>query len=442
MAEQRARGRRTAAAMAGQGARGERTIAADAVPRWNPRFLATVATPDPALPILRLDQLRPREAAALRAAAAAVGARAAVGPLGALVAGTWEQQAALAAHLAGDDEEPGAAGGGLAAHGWPASRRAHAARRAGCRRGVRPPPAGRLGAALAATLAHQHGRTAPTDPSGGDDLGLGPAHLHHGHPEPLARLLFGRWSVGRGRRGRPGAGVRRGRRRPPRRRRRVDAARRAAHARGDRASPRAAGAARRPGGVPLPLSIDTYKAPVAAAALAAGAVIVNDATGLRGDPAIAAVAAAAGAALIVTHNRPAAASGGPLGATTPPWAIRTCSARCCTTCARSSPVPRRLVCPGQIVVDPGIGFGKTREQNLTLLARLGELRALGRPLLLGTSRKSVIGLTLGLPPDQREEGTAATVALGIRAGADVVRVHDVRSMALVARLSDAIVRQS
>jgi dihydropteroate synthase len=98
------------------------------------------------------------------------------------------------------------------------------------------------------------------------------------------------------------------------------------------------------------------------------------------------------------------------------------------------------VAPAQVLVDPGIGFGKTREQNLELLARLGELRALGRPLLLGTSRKSVIGLTLGLPPDQREEGTGATVALGIRAGANVVRVHDVRSMSLVARMADAIVR--
>jgi dihydropteroate synthase len=195
--------------------------------------------------------------------------------------------------------------------------------------------------------------------------------------------------------------------------------------------------------VPLPLSIDTYKAPVAAAALAAGAVIINDATGLRGDPAIAAVAAAAGAALIVTHNRPAVASRGPLG--THHAAVGYTDLlgevlhdlRVVVAHAEAAGVA-----PAQIVVDPGIGFGKTREQNLTLLARLGELRTLGRPLLLGTSRKSVIGLTLGLPPDQREEGTAATVALGIRAGADVVRVHDVRSMALVARLSDAIVRQS
>src|SRR4051794_10382145 len=121
-----------------------RAVAAEALLRWNPRFLATVATPEPALPILRLDPLRPPEAAALRAAAAAVGARVVVGPAGALVAGTWEEQAALAAHLAGAAAEAGAARGESAA---------------------RPPPAAsrRLGAALAATLAHQHG--APPAPT-------------------------------------------------------------------------------------------------------------------------------------------------------------------------------------------------------------------------------------------------------------------------------------
>jgi dihydropteroate synthase len=193
--------------------------------------------------------------------------------------------------------------------------------------------------------------------------------------------------------------------------------------------------------VPLPISVDTYKASVAAAALAAGACVVNDVTGLRGDPAIARVAAAHGAALVITHNRPASAARGPLGSHNPEVAyadllgevLRELRAAVAQTEAAGVP-------PAQIWIDPGIGFGKTREQNLELLARLAELRALGRPLLLGTSRKSVIGLTLGLPVDQRVEGTAATVALGIRAGADIVRVHDVRSMALVARLSDAIVR--
>ena len=93
-----------------------------------------------------------------------------------------------------------------------------------------------------------------------------------------------------------------------------------------------------------------------------------------------------------------------------------------------------------IIIDPGIGFGKTLEGNLELIRRLGELKALGRPILLGTSRKSMIGLVLNLPPDQRLEGTAATVALGIANGADIVRVHDVLQMVRVSRMTDAIVR--
>jgi len=93
-----------------------------------------------------------------------------------------------------------------------------------------------------------------------------------------------------------------------------------------------------------------------------------------------------------------------------------------------------------IIIDPGIGFGKTLEGNLEIIRRLGELKALGRPILLGTSRKSMIGLVLNLPPEQRLEGTAATVALGIAGGADMVRVHDVLQMARVSRMTDAIIR--
>jgi dihydropteroate synthase len=99
------------------------------------------------------------------------------------------------------------------------------------------------------------------------------------------------------------------------------------------------------------------------------------------------------------------------------------------------------VAPEQIILDPGIGFGKTVEQNLALLNRLDEIRALGFPVLLGPSRKSFIGYTLNLPPDQRIEGTAATVAVGITRGADIIRVHDVESMLRVARMTDAIVRK-
>jgi len=93
-----------------------------------------------------------------------------------------------------------------------------------------------------------------------------------------------------------------------------------------------------------------------------------------------------------------------------------------------------------IIVDPGVGFGKTLEQNLELVRRLDELKALGRPVLLGTSRKSMIGLVLELPPEQRLEGTAASVAIGIAKGADIIRVHDVKEMMRVCRMSDAIVR--
>jgi dihydropteroate synthase len=95
-----------------------------------------------------------------------------------------------------------------------------------------------------------------------------------------------------------------------------------------------------------------------------------------------------------------------------------------------------------IILDPGIGFGKTVKQNLELLDRVGEIRALGYPVLLGPSRKSFIGYTLDLPPESRVEGTAATVAVGITRGSDIIRVHDVREMVRVARMTDAIVRRS
>jgi dihydropteroate synthase len=103
-------------------------------------------------------------------------------------------------------------------------------------------------------------------------------------------------------------------------------------------------------------------------------------------------------------------------------------------------VTRDGVSAEQIIVDPGIGFGKTAEQNLEVLHRVGELQSLGRPILVGPSRKSFIGITLDLPPEERLEGTAATVALAIDRGVDIVRVHDVKEMARVARMTDAVVR--
>ena len=95
----------------------------------------------------------------------------------------------------------------------------------------------------------------------------------------------------------------------------------------------------------------------------------------------------------------------------------------------------------RIILDPGIGFGKTREHNLELIDRLDQIRDIGYPVLLGPSRKSFIGFTLDLPPDQRVEGTAATIAIGIDRGADIIRVHDVKEMARVAKMTDAIVRK-
>ena len=94
----------------------------------------------------------------------------------------------------------------------------------------------------------------------------------------------------------------------------------------------------------------------------------------------------------------------------------------------------------QIIVDPGLGFGKTPEQNLVLLRRLAELRSVGLPLLVGASRKSFVGLAMGLPPQERDEGTAATTALAIQSGADIVRVHNVRINVRAARVADAVVR--
>jgi dihydropteroate synthase len=93
-----------------------------------------------------------------------------------------------------------------------------------------------------------------------------------------------------------------------------------------------------------------------------------------------------------------------------------------------------------IIIDPGIGFGKTLEQNLELVRRLDEIKVLGRPILLGTSRKSMIGLVLNLPAEERLEGTAASIAIGIARGTDIIRVHDVKEMMRVCRMSDAIVR--
>jgi len=180
--------------------------------------------------------------------------------------------------------------------------------------------------------------------------------------------------------------------------------------------------------VSVPISIDTYKSEVARRALEAGAKMINDVWGLRRDPKLAQVAAEEGVPLIIVANQ---------RETTYQEIIPEV-----IDCLRKG---MKLALDSgvaweNIIIDPGIGFGKTLEENLEIIRRLGELKALGRPILLGTSRKSMIGVVLDLPADQRLEGTAATVALGIANGADMVRVHDVLQMVRVSRMTDAIVR--
>ena len=198
--------------------------------------------------------------------------------------------------------------------------------------------------------------------------------------------------------------------------------------------------------VALPISVDTYHADVAAAALDAGAQLINDIWGLRtpdggwNEP-LAALAAQRGAPIVLMHNRRAQATVGALGGHYQAVEYADLLGEIITELrervafAESRGIPRE-----RIIVDPGLGFGKTPAQNLELMRRLGELRGLGLPLLVGASRKSFIGLPLGLPPSERDEGTAATTALAIAAGADIVRVHNVKINFRTARTADAIIR--
>ena len=178
----------------------------------------------------------------------------------------------------------------------------------------------------------------------------------------------------------------------------------------------------------VPLSIDTTKATVAAAALDAGADLVNDVWGVGSDEALLGLAAVRGAPIVLMHNRAEARYANLIA----------------EVIADLERAIERAVGNGiaweSIIVDPGFGFGKTPVQNLVLLRELASLRILGRPILLGTSRKSTLGKVLDLPPDQRVEATLATTALGIAAGVDIVRVHDVRPNVRTARMADAIVR--
>jgi dihydropteroate synthase len=193
------------------------------------------------------------------------------------------------------------------------------------------------------------------------------------------------------------------------------------------------------------ISIDTYKAAIAEEALNEGAQIVNDIWALRADPKLKHIVAKSRCPVILMHNRSNPAS-----------------VEVCTQLGNAyigaeyenliEDVKRELmdsvnlareagVSDERIILDPGIGFGKKVAHNLELINRLDEIRTLGFPVLLGPSRKSFIGYTLDLPPDQRLEGTAAAIAIGIARGADIVRVHDVEYMTRVAKMTDAIVRK-
>ncbi len=196
----------------------------------------------------------------------------------------------------------------------------------------------------------------------------------------------------------------------------------------------------------VPISVDTYRAAVAEPALDAGADIVNDVWGLRADPDLGRLAAERGAPVVLMHNRSdpghveidgrlggqysAPCYDDPLGEIVSDLSALAASAR---TVGIDSE---------QIILDPGLAFGKDVEQNLALINNLDRLKELGFPLLVGPSRKSFIGRVLDLPVEERIEGTAATVAVAIARGADIVRVHDVMAMVRVARMTDAIVRVS
>jgi dihydropteroate synthase len=176
------------------------------------------------------------------------------------------------------------------------------------------------------------------------------------------------------------------------------------------------------------LSIDTMKAGVAAAALDAGADMINDVWGVAAEDALLALAAESGVPVVLMHNRAEARYANVVG----------------EVIADLERAVERAVSAGvdrsNVIVDPGIGFGKTPEQSLAVLHELATLRILGRPVLVGASRKSTIGRVLDLPAEERLEGTLATTALAVASGADIVRVHDVEANVRAARMADAVVR--
>ncbi len=177
-----------------------------------------------------------------------------------------------------------------------------------------------------------------------------------------------------------------------------------------------------------PISIDTTKPSVASAALEAGASLINDVWGVSDDEALVRLAAERGVPIVLMHNREEAR-------------YTDLMRELIDDLQRAIDRALRVGCAWEsLIVDPGFGFGKTPEHNLTLLRELVQLRVLGRPILLGTSRKSTLGRVLDLPADERLEATLATTTLGIAGGADIIRVHDVLANVRAARMTDAVVR--
>lgn len=189
------------------------------------------------------------------------------------------------------------------------------------------------------------------------------------------------------------------------------------------------------GRIAIPVSVDTYKAEVAREVLARGAEIVNDISGLTFDPPLAAVIAEHRAGLVLMHTRGRPEVMQELPPVPDVWLELLTSLGQSVDCALGAGVAR-----DQLVVDPGIGFGKTVHQNLEIIQELGRLGALRLPILIGTSRKSFLGRLLDKPAQGRIFGTAASVALSIARGAHIVRVHDVAEMGDVCRVTDAIIR--
>lgn len=189
------------------------------------------------------------------------------------------------------------------------------------------------------------------------------------------------------------------------------------------------------GAVDVPLSVDTYKACVARHALEAGAHLVNDITALHGDAEMAAVVAEMEAGVILMHIQ-----GTPRTMQLAPHYDDVVDEIRQWLQARVQLAEASGIAPERIIADPGIGFGKTTAHNLEILKRLDAFRELGKPMLIGTSRKAFIGTVLDLPLEERIEGTVATVCWAIAHGADIVRVHDVKAVSRAARMTDALYR--